>query len=132
MVQSATGNVQRATCYLQLAAAANAALVDSSSFSSPLGRILLRPPRPTINNKPFVDFGLDGGGGGGGGGGAGGSGLWCWLPIRPGTKIKARHRHCSTGMGHAAREESWVPNTGNKARDMEPWGTWKVRGLDKC
>lgn len=70
MVQSA--NWQRATCNLRVAAAAWTALVDASSLACllpptpPVCRPVFAHSGPTINNKPFVDFGLDGGGGAGG------------------------------------------------------------------
>jgi len=57
---------------LRVAAAAWTALVDASSLACllpptpPVCRPVFAHSGPTINNKPFVDFGLDGGGGAGG------------------------------------------------------------------
>lgn len=121
-VQLATGIL--ATCNLQLATCSCS--MDCTCRSLLLW-LHLAPPRerrsqsrspplsPTINNKPFVDFGLDGGGG------AGGAGYRSGLARRS----KSPDRHCSSGKN--VRREEARRSSPTSRRRLGAGGTWKVR-----
>jgi len=88
------------------------------------------PSGPTINNKPFVDFGLDGGGGAGGAVTVvGGAGYRSGLARRskPGTAIVSKEG--IRGWGHGRRRRR---RRRTSRRRLGAAGTWKVRRLDKC
>jgi len=87
------------------------------------------PSGPTINNKPFVDFGLDGGGGAGGAVTVvGGAGYRSGLARRskPGTAIVSKEG--IRGWGHGRRRR----RRRTSRRRLGAAGTWKVHRLDKC